>query len=123
MGVVVLVIYTGFTIAIFHSSKAADAAMHANVIATNYLIQTEKANVTVGKPDGVAAEFVMPNDPRQKAQLMVYFQNSGRSPAKFNWGKSIVHDRHAPRRLSGSIVGSPEGKTPSALEHGEAVLR
>jgi flagellar basal body-associated protein FliL len=46
LDVVVLMIYTGFTIAIFHSSKkAADAAMRANAIATNYLIQTEKANV------------------------------------------------------------------------------
>ena len=68
------------------AKRSADAANNANEIASRALMQSERANVAVGRPDGVVAEFVMPNDPKAKAGIVVYFQNTGRMPARFNWG-------------------------------------
>jgi hypothetical protein len=88
------------------AKRSANAAMNANAIATKSLIQIEKANITVGKPDGIAAEFIMPPDPKEKAQLVVYFQNSGRSPAKFSWGNesSVIAELPAdPKVIKNSV--------------------
>lgn len=49
-------------------------------------ITSQKAYITVGRQDGTVAEIVMPNNPIDKASLLVYFQNTGHLPAKFNWG-------------------------------------
>jgi hypothetical protein len=46
----------------------------------------ERAYVTIGKPDGTVAEIIWPKDDKGTAGLLVYFQNNGRLPAKFNWG-------------------------------------
>jgi hypothetical protein len=46
----------------------------------------ERAYVTIGKPDGTVAEIIWPKDEKGNAGLLVYFQNNGRLPAKFNWG-------------------------------------
>lgn len=46
----------------------------------------QRACVTIGRKDGVVAEFVMPKDPKDNAGLVIYFQNSGHMPAEFNWG-------------------------------------
>ena len=48
----------------------------------------QQAYVTVGRPDGVVGEIVMPTDLETKASVVVYFQNSGHLPAQFNWGNS-----------------------------------
>jgi len=47
----------------------------------------QRAYITVGRKDGVVAEFIVPqNRPEANAGLVLYFQNSGHLPAKFNWG-------------------------------------
>jgi hypothetical protein len=47
---------------------------------------SQGAAVTIGKKDGTVADFVMPDDPKNNAGIVIYFQNGGHMPAKFNWG-------------------------------------
>lgn len=61
------------------SKKALEASINA--------AQSEqRAYVTIGKPDGTVADIIWPKEETGNAGLMVYFQNNGRLPAKFNWG-------------------------------------
>jgi len=61
------------------TKKSADTAHDALAI-------SERAYITIGKPDGTVADIVWPRDGMGNAGLIVYFQNNGRVPAKFNWG-------------------------------------
>jgi hypothetical protein len=65
------------------SSRQSKAALDASIAASQL---NQKAYVTIGRPDGVVAEILWPQDPKGNAGLLVYFQNNGRFPAKFNWG-------------------------------------
>jgi hypothetical protein len=47
---------------------------------------SQRAYVTVGRKDGVVTEFVIPSDHRIDTGILMYFQNNGHLPAKFNWG-------------------------------------
>lgn len=47
---------------------------------------SNRAYVSIGRKDGVVADFVIPKDPKQNAEIIIYFQNSGHLPAKFAWG-------------------------------------
>jgi hypothetical protein len=58
-------------------------------VAQDTLRLSQRAYVTVGKQDGVVADFVIPKDPNQNAEIIIYFQNTGRLPAKFAWGTTI----------------------------------
>jgi hypothetical protein len=49
-------------------------------------IFTTGCYVTVGRKDGVIADFVVPKDPKQDAEIVIYFLNTGRLPAHFAWG-------------------------------------
>jgi hypothetical protein len=61
--------------------KALDASINA--------AQSEqRAYVTIGKPEGTVADILWPKDDKGNVGLLVYFQNNGRLPAKFNWGAS-----------------------------------
>jgi len=55
-------------------------------ISENTLKIGQAAYVTIGKPDGTVADIIWPKTNDGKAGLVVYFQNNGRLPAKFNWG-------------------------------------
>ncbi len=68
------------------TEKAATAAETANKNAQAALTISQQAYVTVGRQDGTVAEVIMPNKTTAKAAILVYFQNSGHLPAKFNWG-------------------------------------
>jgi hypothetical protein len=61
------------------TKKSADTAHDALAIG-------ERAYVTIGRPDGTVADIVWPEEGTGNAGLIVYFQNNGRVPAKFNWG-------------------------------------
>jgi hypothetical protein len=52
----------------------------------NALVIGQQAYVTIGRKDGVVAEFVSPKDAKDNAGIVIYFQNSGHIPAKCNWG-------------------------------------
>lgn len=65
------------------SNRNSRAALDATVAASRI---SEKAYVTIGRPDGTVAEILWPKEETGKAGLMVYFHNNGRLPAKFNWG-------------------------------------
>jgi hypothetical protein len=77
------------------ATKATQVAAHAAESAANTADATLKvsqgAYVTIGRKDGVVAEFVMPKDPKQNAGILIYFQNSGHLAAKFNWGIEIMN--------------------------------
>jgi hypothetical protein len=66
--------------------RAAGAAKSSADTASKTLLISEQAHITIGRSDGTVAEIVMPNNPKDKAGILVYFQNSGHVPAKFNWG-------------------------------------
>jgi hypothetical protein len=36
------------------------------------------------------ADFIIPAKPDQNAEIVIYFQNSGRLPAKFAWGTQVT---------------------------------
>jgi hypothetical protein len=50
---------------------------------------TERAYITVGRKDGVVAEFIIPKATGTDAAIVLYFQNNGHLPAKFNWGTTF----------------------------------
>jgi hypothetical protein len=62
------------------------ASKRAAIDARKALVESEQAHVAIGRPDGTVAEIVWPKDPKAKAGIIVYFQNNGHFPAKFNWG-------------------------------------
>ena len=54
--------------------------------ARDALIASQGAYVTIGRKDGVVAEFIVPKDhPEQDAELVIYFQNTGHIPARVAW--------------------------------------
>jgi hypothetical protein len=65
------------------SNRQAKAALDASIAASRL---DARAYVTIGRPDGTVADIIWPKDEKGNAALMVYFQNNGRLPAKFNWG-------------------------------------
>jgi hypothetical protein len=65
------------------SNRQAKAALDASIAASR---SDQRAYVTIGRPDGTVADIIWPKDEKGNAGLMVYFQNNGRLPAKFNWG-------------------------------------
>ena len=68
------------------TEKAANAAVTANKTAKDILTIGEQAHVVIGRPDGIVAEIVMPKNSKDNAGILVYFENTGHLPAKFNWG-------------------------------------
>jgi hypothetical protein len=40
----------------------------------------------IGRKDGVVAELIVRPEKTERAGLVIYFQNTGHLPAKFNWG-------------------------------------
>lgn len=72
---------------------AADAAKSAADTAKSTLIASQGAYVTVGRKDGVVAEFVTSKDhPDENVPLIVYFQNTGHIPATVAWDTSDRKD-------------------------------
>jgi len=55
-------------------------------VAQDTLTISNRAYVTIGTKEGVVARFVPSKDKTQKAELVMYFQNSGRLPADLAWG-------------------------------------
>jgi hypothetical protein len=47
---------------------------------------SQRAYITLGRRDGVVAEFAIPKDPKDNAGIVIYFQNGGHLPARFDWG-------------------------------------
>ena len=92
VGVGFLVIYTGVTVFLWSESRK------ANGLARESIQIAQRAYVTVGRKDGVVADFVIPKDAKQNAEIIIYFQNSGRLPAKFTWqtmGNFLIHGEGA----------------------------
>ncbi len=75
------------------SEKAARAAKSAADTAKNTLTTSQGAYVTMGRKDGVVAEFVTSKDhPDENVPLIVYFQNIGHIQARFAWDTSDRKD-------------------------------
>jgi hypothetical protein len=87
----------------FWTAAATVAIAAATIIYTGYagkqwdvmrrqlgmLRASEGAFVTIGRKDGVAGEFIFPKDRKDNVGIVIYFQNAGHRPAKFNWGTTI----------------------------------
>jgi hypothetical protein len=71
---------------------------------------TQQADVTIGRPDGVVAEIATSKD---QSGIIVYFQNNGHLPAKFNWGNSskiIEFMPEDPNALTDAAINQHFGK-------------
>lgn|SRR5258708_1955258 len=48
---------------------------------------SQGAYVSIGRKDGIIAEFLFPKtDTHSNGGIVIYFQNNGHLPARFNWG-------------------------------------
>jgi hypothetical protein len=65
------------------SNRQAKTALDASIAASH---SDQRAYVTLGRQDGTVAEVIMPKTEAAKAALIVYFQNTGHLPARFNFG-------------------------------------
>jgi len=63
--------------------------VESNKISREAVETANQSYVTIGRKDGVVADFVIPKDHRQNVEIVIYFQNSGHLPAKFNWGTMV----------------------------------
>jgi hypothetical protein len=63
-----------------------EAVIKSNALTQSSLNISQQSYVTIGRQDGAVAEIVWPKDSKGKAGILVYFQNNGHLPAKFNWG-------------------------------------
>jgi hypothetical protein len=84
----ILIFITGAIYAVFAALQWT-AMKASNKLTRDTLQVSQRAYVTIGRKDGVIADFVIPKDPAQNAEIVVYFQNSGRLPAKFAWGTMV----------------------------------
>jgi hypothetical protein len=89
-----LIVYAGLTALMYCANKkAADAAKSAADTAKSTLIASQGAYVTIGRKDGMVAEFVTSKDhPDENVPLIVYFQNTGHIPATVAWDTSDRKD-------------------------------
>jgi hypothetical protein len=62
------------------------AMINSNKFARDALPVSQRSYVTLGRKDGIVAEFKRTDDPQFNTGILIYFQNSGHLPAKFNWG-------------------------------------
>jgi hypothetical protein len=83
IGVLAIIAYTILT----YSESC--TMREANRLTQETLELSQRAYVTIGRKDGVVGDFVVPKDPSQNAEIVIYFQNSGRLPAKFAWGTML----------------------------------
>ena len=90
------------------AKKQADETGRVVATTRDTLNISQQAYVTVGKPDGTVAEIVIPPDPGAKAAVLVYFQNTGHMPAKFNWGNDSPITATVP--LDPTAVKEPYGE-------------
>jgi hypothetical protein len=100
-------------------------------IAQDSLQISQRAYVTIGRKDGVVADFVVPKDPKQNAEIVIYFQNSGHLPAKFAWGTMIGFLGEGSKKKSGITYAHPyqglsfrkrDKKTGSEGQEGESSM-
>jgi hypothetical protein len=85
-GAAVLLAYTIITYCTLQAIK------ESNRITTESLRISQRAYITLGRKDGVVAEFLKPSDPNSASAIVVYFQNSGHLPAHINWGATPETD-------------------------------
>jgi hypothetical protein len=82
------------------------AMQDANQISRQAFIVSQRSYVSTGRKDGVIAEVVSPKDPKQDAELVMYFQNSGHATAKLAWGTA-----------AGFIAGLPPTSQDSGVKY------
>ena len=83
--------------------SAAQASTKAAQVARDTLKISERAYVTIGKKDGVVAEFIPPENQSGNLELVIYFQNSGHIPATLAWGLTGLN-----------FIAMPPGTTKSS---------
>ena len=80
-GIVLIAIYTGFTVRIFYANKkAAGAAVEANKLTQRSLEIAQRPYIVLGRKDGVVAEFLDAQSKNTPPAIAIYFQNSGHLP-------------------------------------------
>lgn len=106
------------------------AMLESNKLTQQTLRVSQGAYVTIGRKDGVIADFVVPKNPNQNAEIVIYFQNSGHLPAKFVWGTMAAFLEAGGKKQStginythpfkGMITRTRDIKTGSIGEQGES---
>jgi hypothetical protein len=111
------------------------AMREANDITRQSLTISQRAYVTIGTKDGVVAKFIPSQNPKQNAELVLYFQNSGHLPAKLAWGTipglNFIEGLTGTNQSSGINYNHPfkngmfrtrDKKTGSVSEQGESAV-
>lgn len=108
------------------------AMIDSNNLTRQSLKVSQGAHVTIGRKDGVVADFVVPKDPTRNAEIVIYFQNSGHMPAKFVWGTLAPYLAAGSMKKSsginythpfkGFITRTRDIKTGSIGERGESYV-
>jgi len=62
------------------------AMLDANKTTEKALNISQAADVVIGRKDGTVGEFIIPDNPKGNAGIVLYFQNSGHLSAEFQWG-------------------------------------
>jgi hypothetical protein len=80
-----VVVAVGIYVAFIYSRQLTQM-IESNRISREAFLTSQRPFITIGRKDGVLADFLMPDDPHNGAAIVIYFQNNGHLPAKFNWG-------------------------------------
>lgn len=81
----VITIVVGTVVALIYIGQLCQM-IKSNRLTQQTLQISQRAYVAIGRKDGIAAEFDIPNDPAADVGITIYFQNGGHLPARFNWG-------------------------------------
>lgn len=82
-------IFVGSVVAVIYACQLRQM-IKSNTLTKQTLEISQRASVVLGRKDGILAEFVYPTNLADKAGILIYFQNSGHSPAKINWGLDSI---------------------------------
>jgi hypothetical protein len=86
-------------------------------VAQDTLTIGQRAYVTIGRKDGVVADFIVPKDRSQNAEIVLYFHNSGHVPAVFSWAPDIGFLGAGSKKKSGIIFTHPSGPMYPLVQH------
>ena len=77
------------------------------MVAQDTLRVSQRAYVSIGQKNGVVADFIVPKDPSQDAEIVLYFHNSGHVPATFAWAPTVGFLGAGSKKKSGIVFTHP----------------
>ncbi len=103
-------LFVGVIVAVIYGRQLGQM-LEANKLAQKTFEVSQQASVTLGRKDGVVAEFRNARNPNVQDGLVLYFQNSGHMPAKLKWGINEWLTESPPTLLPGANKFRPMMRT------------